>query len=226
MSHLGEPGQGPDPAPAWGLMPRSAGPYGSVIASAADVVRPARMHLDGGLAPDGTRVPAPETVAAMQGREADCPDKWAVASEGWGLGWTLYDWAGTPGYGHDGASTGQYAYLRVVPEAGVRMPEPFAPAAQPPAVDIAPYVGTYRRAGVASSPSPNARARRALSPPLDMDLVPVSETVFAANSFSEDWMPVVFATLPQTRERGRLAPSVKAPGASYVRPAVRPLNHR
>ena len=39
-----------------------------------------------------------------------------------------------------------------------------------------------------------------LSPPLEMDLVPVTETVFAATgagpSFSEDWMPVVFSTLP------------------------------
>jgi hypothetical protein len=37
------------------------------------------------------------------------------------------------------------------------------------------------------------------SPPLEMDLVPVSDTVFAASgagpSFSEDYMPVVFATL-------------------------------
>ncbi|MFI0263711.1 serine hydrolase domain-containing protein [Streptomyces sp. NPDC017056] len=239
MSHLGEPGQDPDPAPAWDLMPRSAGPYGRVIASAADVVRLARMHLDGGLAPDGTRVLAPETVAAMQGRETDCPDKWTVASDGWGLGWTLYDWAGTPGYGHDGASIGQYAYLRVVPEAGVaialltngggarrlyatlfrellgelagvRMPEPFAPAAQPPAVDITPYVGTYRRAGVVITVSEREGSPHLLytfvdgmkdfSPPLDMNLVPVSGTVFAANgagpSFSEDWMPVVFATLP------------------------------
>ncbi|MEV0125136.1 serine hydrolase domain-containing protein [Streptomyces sp. NPDC050703] len=32
MSHLGEPGQDSDPAPSWDLMPRSAGPYGRVIA--------------------------------------------------------------------------------------------------------------------------------------------------------------------------------------------------
>jgi hypothetical protein len=37
------------------------------------------------------------------------------------------------------------------------------------------------------------------SPPLEMDLAPVSDGVFAASgagpSFSEDWMPVVFSTL-------------------------------
>ncbi len=171
MGHLGEPGQAPDPAPEWDMMPRSAGPYGRVLATAGDLVRLARMHLAGGVAEDGTRVLAEETVALMQRRVADCPDKWTVSSDGWGLGWTLYDWNGVAGYGHDGASIGQYGYLRVVPSAGVAvalltngggarevyaalyrellaelagvtMPAPFAPPAQPPTVDFAPLVGT------------------------------------------------------------------------------------
>ncbi|MDH6125046.1 serine hydrolase domain-containing protein [Kitasatospora sp. GP82] len=239
MGHLGEPGQDPDPAPAWDLMPRSAGPYGRVIASAGDVVRLARMHLEGGTAPDGTRVLAAGTVAAMQRREVDVPDKWTVSADGWGLGWSLYDWSGVPGFGHDGASIGQYGYLRVVPEAGVaivlltngggarllyaalfrellgelagvRMPDAFAPAEQPPAVDFAPLAGTYRREGVVITVSERDGAghlvyefvdgMKDFSPPLEMDLVPVSETVFAGSgagpSFSEDWMPVVFSTLP------------------------------
>ena len=37
------------------------------------------------------------------------------------------------------------------------------------------------------------------SPDLEMELVPLSDTVFAGSgggaSFAEDWMPVVFATL-------------------------------
>ncbi|NUP41592.1 MAG: beta-lactamase family protein [Streptomyces sp.] len=238
MGHLGEPGQDPEPAPAWDLMPRSAGPYGRVCATAGDVVRLARMHLDGGAAQDGTRVLAPESVAAMQRREVDVPDKWTVSADGWGLGWTLYDWFGTPGYGHDGASIGQYAYLRVVPEAGVaialltngggarrlyadllqellgelagvRMPDAFAPAAQPPAVDITPLLGTYEREGVVITVSERDGAfhlryefvggMKDFSQPLEMDLIPLSDTVFAASgagpSFSEDWMPVVFSTL-------------------------------
>ncbi|KAK1180405.1 serine hydrolase [Streptomyces sp. NBS 14/10] len=238
MGHLGEEGQDPEPAPAWDLMPRSAGPYGRVCATAGDVVRLARMHLDGGAAQDGTRVLAPESVAAMQRREVDVPDKWTVSADGWGLGWTLYDWFGTPGYGHDGASIGQYAYLRVVPEAGVaialltngggarrlyadllqellgelagvRMPDAFAPAAQPPAVDITPLLGTYEREGVVITVSERDGAfhlryefvggMKDFSQPLEMDLIPLSDTVFAASgagpSFSEDWMPVVFSTL-------------------------------
>ncbi|UNO41131.1 serine hydrolase domain-containing protein [Streptomyces sp. MST-110588] len=243
MGHLGEPGTDPDPAPAWDLMPRSAGPYGRVIASAADVVRLARMHLDGGTAPDGTPVLAPETVTAMQRREVDVPDKWTVSADGWGLGWTLYDWFGTPGFGHDGASIGQYAYLRVVPGAGVaialltngggarqvyaallrellaelagvRMPDAFAPAAQPPAVNLAALLGTYKRAGVVITVSerdgaPHLRyefvdGMKDFSPALEIDLLPVTETVFAGTgagpSFSEDWMPVVFSTLSDGTE--------------------------
>ncbi|MFD8985557.1 serine hydrolase domain-containing protein [Streptomyces sp. NPDC059564] len=239
MGHLGEPGQAPDPAPEWDMMPRSAGPYGRVIATAGDLARLARMHLAGGVAEDGNRVLSQETVALMQHRVVDCPDKWTVSSDGWGLGWTLYDWNGVRGYGHDGASIGQYAYLRVVPSAGVAvalltngggarevyatlyrellaelagvtMPEPFTPPAQPPAVDFAPLVGTYRREGVVITVTERDGAGHALyefvdgmkdfSEPLQIDLLPVTETVFAGTgvgaAFSEDYMPVVFSTLP------------------------------
>ncbi|MGI5347433.1 serine hydrolase domain-containing protein [Streptomyces sp. CA-250714] len=237
MSHLGEPGQEPEPAHAWDLMPRSAGPYGRVIISAGDVARFAKMHLDGGLAPDGTRVLSADAVAAMQRRVVDSPDKWTVSADGWGLGWTLYDWDGTPGFGHDGSAVAQHSFLRVVPHAGVavvlltngggvnglyhdllsellselaavRMPEPFAPPANPPAVDISPMVGTYRREGVITTISRDddgsARIRyefvdgmKDFSPPLEADLIPVSDTVFAAcgSSFGPEAVPVVFSHL-------------------------------
>ncbi|MFE9582510.1 serine hydrolase domain-containing protein [Nocardia sp. NPDC006044] len=239
MSHLGEPGQHPDPAPEWDIMPRAVAPAARVISSAGDMVRFARMHLDGGRAADGRAVLAPETVAAMQHREIDVPDKWTVSADGWGLGWTLYDWNGIKGFGHDGAAIGQYAYLRAVPEAGVavalltngggarrlyaalfeellaelagvEMPESFAPADPPAPVSIDPFVGVYRRAGVVITVSKRDDGSahmlyefvddmKDMSPPLSMDLTPVSATVFAAAgagpSFSEDYMPVVFATL-------------------------------
>lgn len=73
MGHLGEYGEDPAPAPAWDMMPRSAGPYGRVIASAGDVARLAQLHLAGGTAPDGTRVLTPGSVSAMQTREVDSP---------------------------------------------------------------------------------------------------------------------------------------------------------
>jgi len=34
----------------------------------------------------------------------------------WGLGWFLMNWNGTRVFGHDGATIGQFAFLRVVPE--------------------------------------------------------------------------------------------------------------
>ncbi|WP_267242084.1 serine hydrolase domain-containing protein [Streptomyces sp. PR69] len=237
MGHLGDLGQDPDPAPAWDLMPRSAGPYGRVLAAAGDVVRLAKMHLDGGLAADGARLLTHGGVRAMQRREVDVPDKWTVSADGWGLGWTLYDWFGAPGFGHDGASIGQYGFLRVAPEAGVvvvlltnggdarrlyeelfgellrelagvRLPAPFGPPAQPPAVDLAPLTGVYEREGVRITVSEQGGAGRLVyefvggmkdfSPPLEMDLVPVAPQVFAgpgSGAYSADWMPVVFSTL-------------------------------
>lgn len=239
MGHLGDPGVDPDPAPVWDFMPRSAGPYGRVIYSAGDAVRFARMHLDGGTAPNGTRILSAESVAAMQRREVDCPDKWTVSSDGWGLGWTLYDWDGITGYGHDGSAVAQQSYLRIVPHAGVavalltngggarmlyadllrellaelagvRMPDDFAPAAHPPVVDMAPLVGTYQRAGVLLTVSQKkdggghllyefVDGMKDMSPPLDIELIPVSETVFAGAgagpAFSGAHMPVVFSTL-------------------------------
>ncbi|QBD76627.1 hypothetical protein EPA93_11680 [Ktedonosporobacter rubrisoli] len=173
----------------------------------------------------------------MQHCEVDTPDKWTVSSDGWGLGWRLYDWDGVPGFGHDCATIGQYGYLRVVPQAGVilvlltngggarqlyvtlfrellaelagvTMPPDFKPAPQPPVVDITPFIGTYKREGVIITFSERhgkphliyefVDGMKDLSPPLEVDLVPVSETVFAApgsGPFSEDWMPVVFSTL-------------------------------
>lgn len=239
MGHLGEPGQDPDPAPSWDLMPRSAGPYGRVIASAGDLARLARMHLAGGVAQDGTRILSEETVALMQQRVVDCPDKWSVSADGWGLGWTLYDWNGVQGYGHDGASIGQYGYLRVVPAAGVAvalltngggarelyaalcrellaelvgvsMPDAFAPPVTPPEVDLAPLVGAYRREGVVITVTERDGAAhmryefvdgmKDFSEPLQIDLIPVTETVFAGTgvgaAFSEGYMPVIFSTLP------------------------------
>ncbi|MFD9888431.1 serine hydrolase domain-containing protein [Amycolatopsis sp. NPDC059027] len=238
MSHLGEAGQDPDPAPRWDFQSRAIGPAGRVIASAGDLAAFARFHLDGGVAPDGTRLLSEQTVASMQRREVEVPDKWTVSSDAWGLGWTLYDWFGTRGYGHDGAAIGQYAYLRVVPDrgvaialttngggarqlyshlfrelldelAGVRMPEPFGPPSTPPAVDLAPLAGRYRREGAAITVSekdgkPFLRyefvdGMAGMSPPLDVDLTPVTDKVFAGTgagpSFSDGYMPVVFATL-------------------------------
>ncbi|HWO61837.1 MAG TPA: serine hydrolase domain-containing protein [Umezawaea sp.] len=174
MGHTGEPGVDPEPAPVWSL-PRSIGPAGGVVASAADVVRFAEAHLGGGLAPDGTRLLRAETVAAMTSPEVEVPNRWRGPSH-WGLGWELFDWPGGPVFGHSGATIGQYAYLTAVPgtgvaialltnggqvdglhgalthellaeSAGVEMTH-FAPPPDPPEVDFSRHLGVYRSEGL------------------------------------------------------------------------------
>ncbi|MER6050857.1 serine hydrolase domain-containing protein, partial [Streptomyces sp. NPDC001793] len=175
MGHMGEPGETPVPTPLWNMMPRSAGPYGGISATAADVVRFARAFVDGDVAPDGTRVLPAAVVDAMLTREVEMPDQWSLGAH-WGLGWGLFEWDGARGFGHDGSTFGQLAYLRAIPEkglaialltngggaapkvfealcrelcaelAGVTMPG-FAPATEPLAVDTEPFLGSYQREG-------------------------------------------------------------------------------
>lgn len=175
MGHMGEPGEDPVPTPLWNMLPRSAGPYGGISATAADVVRFARMFVDGGTAPDGTRVLSAAAVEAMLTREVEMPDQWFLGAH-WGLGWGLFEWDGARGFGHDGSTFGQLAYLRAIPEkglaialltngggaapkvhealcrelsaefAGVAMPA-FGPADNPPTVDTEPFTGHYLREG-------------------------------------------------------------------------------
>ncbi|MEU4546962.1 serine hydrolase domain-containing protein [Nonomuraea dietziae] len=238
MSHLGELGKEPEPAPVWDMLPRSAGPSGRVLVTAADVVRFARMHLDGGTAPDGTRVLSAASAATMRRRVVDCLDQWTFMAAGWGYGWALYDWDGVAGFGHDGATLGQFSYLRVVPGsgvvaalltngggatglfvelfqellgelAGVRMPAAFAPAVEPQPVDVAALAGTYEREGMRITIGerngvPRLRLQltggnAGFSPPIETDLVAVSDTVLAMPGLgpvSVPWLPLVFGTVP------------------------------
>lgn len=171
MGHVGDPGFMPEPATVWAL-PRSAGSAGLICATAADVVRFARLHLDSGRTADGTELLPADQVAAMQRRETEMPDRWSSGAY-WGLGWSLFDWTGGLVIGHDGSTIGQYAFLRAVPAAGVAIVlltnggvarelyreifqellaelahvevPTFAPPDQPSTVDVSGYAGTYER---------------------------------------------------------------------------------
>lgn len=237
MGHLaGEEGRNPEPAPFWNLLPRSSGPSGGALcATAADLIRFAQVHLNGGLTPDNNRLLTSKSVAAMQHLAAETPDKWTSGNIGWGLGWMIYDWNGVPVFGHDGATIGQNGYLRVVPGCGVaialltnggntdllqsvlfrelfeelagaKMPDTvFEPAPHPLVVDIKPFVGVYKRQGVVMTITERngmlhmlyeiSDGRQIPSPPLEITLSPVSETVFAGAIPGQDWMPVIFSTL-------------------------------
>ncbi|NDL58892.1 serine hydrolase [Phytoactinopolyspora mesophila] len=172
VGHVHQGDEAPRRAPVWGL-PRSGGPAGLIASTVGDVLAFARMHLSGGLAADGTRVLAAESVASMQANEVNLPDPYTVA-DSWGLSWFRLDWNGTRLVGHDGNTIGQSAFLRILPEAGlavtlltngghtrdlyeslvrevfrdlagVEMVTPLAPPADPVPVDITPYLGTYKR---------------------------------------------------------------------------------
>lgn len=174
LGHISLPGQPPTPAPVWGPM-RAGGPAGLICARAADVIAFAQMHLDDGSASDGTRILSQKSVASMQHAEVAVPDRWSHGPIRWGLGWIIFNWEGRKVYGHDGGTIGQYAFLRVVPDAkvavclltngghadelyrelftellrdlaDVRLPAPPQPPADPVTPDAADYLGKYQRA--------------------------------------------------------------------------------
>lgn len=161
--------------PAW-LLPRSIGPAGLITSRVEDVLAFARLHMCGGVADDGTRLLAEDTVAEMQAFQAEVPDK-HVLGDSWGLGWIRFDWNGERLYGHDGNTLGQAAFLRIHPGsgvavtlltnggnthdfyedlyreifaelAGVDMKHPVSVPDEPVDADLAPLVGTYERASV------------------------------------------------------------------------------
>jgi dipeptidyl aminopeptidase/acylaminoacyl peptidase len=176
VGHVGEPGSEPVRAPsAWGL-PRSVGPAGLISATVGDVLTWARAHLNGGVAADGTRILSEASTAAMTEKEAELPDKYTLG-DSWGLGWIRFGWDGRRLIGHDGNTLGQAAFLRVLPDeglavtlltnggntrdlyedlyreifaelAGLEMPRPLEPPAEPVSVDVTPYLGTYERESV------------------------------------------------------------------------------
>ncbi|MEV4313098.1 serine hydrolase [Actinocrispum sp. NPDC049592] len=173
IGHVSEGDGDPVKAPVW-VLQRSAGPAGLITATAADVLAFVRMHLTGGLAPDGSRVLSEKSTEAMAAWQADVPDKY-VLGDSWGLGWFRCDWNSHRLIGHDGNTIGQSAYLRILPSeglavtlltnggtahalyedlyreifaelAGVAMPEMLQPPAEPVTVDLDRHVGTYERA--------------------------------------------------------------------------------
>jgi dipeptidyl aminopeptidase/acylaminoacyl peptidase/CubicO group peptidase (beta-lactamase class C family) len=173
VGHVGEPGEEPKPAPVWAIS-RSMGPAGTIISTVADTLAFAKLHLDGGVAPDGTRLLSEESAALMASKQADLPDKHTLG-DSWGLGWIRFGWDGRRLIGHDGNTIGQSAFLRLLPSEGLAvtlltnggntrdlyqdlyreilleladlsMPAPLAPPADPPTVDLHKHVGRYERA--------------------------------------------------------------------------------
>ncbi|OPC78426.1 serine hydrolase [Embleya scabrispora] len=234
VGHLSEGGGAPTVAPVSGL-PRSLGPAGLISSTAAELLAFARLHLTDGLAADGRRLLAAQYTTAMRERQVDVPDT-ALTGTTWGLGWRLWAVDGQELCGHNGGTVGQLAFLQVLPEhglalalltnggqaeelseelfaeilteaAGIAPAEPFAPPAEPPAVDVDRYVGVYERAAqrdeVSVTPD-GLLLRRELTGPLadtlpdavtELRMVPVAEDVFAVRlPGSPIWRPLIFAS--------------------------------
>ncbi|GAA0464708.1 serine hydrolase [Paractinoplanes deccanensis] len=101
--------------PRW-QFPRSIGPAGGAPAVAPrDLVRLGRMFLAGGTASDGTRLLSADAVTAMTSPQLTLPGVAERGARQRGLGPVLFDWDGTPAYGHDGDTIGQATLWRVVP---------------------------------------------------------------------------------------------------------------
>jgi CubicO group peptidase (beta-lactamase class C family) len=92
VGHLPGADGKPEPASQWGI-PRSAGPAGGVTATVADVLRFARMHLNGGRSADGAAVLSAASTTAMAAHQVELPDKHTVG-DSWGLGWERMGWDG------------------------------------------------------------------------------------------------------------------------------------
>lgn len=104
------PGGAPTRQSRWTLT-RANGPMGGIVATAADLLAFARMHLDGGRAADGTDVLPATLVEAMRQPQVETP----LPGEQQAIGWTVHQWDGTACLGQDANTFGQRAFLRVVP---------------------------------------------------------------------------------------------------------------
>lgn len=94
----------------------SGAPAGSTpVMSASDLIAFTRMHMDGGKAPNGKKLLKKATTKVMRKVHNTVPIPMRDISH-WGLGWMLVQ--GGKYFGHDGATVGQYSYLRAHEETG------------------------------------------------------------------------------------------------------------
>ena len=84
--------------------------------SAPDLLKFADLHLKRGKGDTGERVLSAKSVAEMQKPQVKLAKNTQMGISAWGLGWFLPRWSGKKLYGHDGATLGQFAFLRVFPE--------------------------------------------------------------------------------------------------------------
>ncbi|HWC14247.1 MAG TPA: serine hydrolase domain-containing protein [Actinomycetota bacterium] len=115
VGHIPNPEGPPNVSPIWAFN-RAAHPAGGNISTTIDeLLAFGRLHLNGGVAPDGTRILSEDSVRAMQTAAAPCPEPELLGDQ-WGLGWFLRTQAGPATVAHDGNTHGQTAGLRLIPD--------------------------------------------------------------------------------------------------------------
>jgi CubicO group peptidase (beta-lactamase class C family) len=201
------------------------------VTTAGDLLWFARMHMGG-----GANVLSEASVAAMRVPAVTLPDPDSGTTH-WGLGWELVRRDGEPDLiGHGGDLLGHHAQLTICPDAdlalvllvngdgadriadtlfraalaevGASLPDPVAPPARTPDVDLAAVAGTYATIAVQATLTPagdrlDARFRvvaeriAELLPESQRErrlvLIPLSSTQFVVQpDEDEPWVSAVF----------------------------------
>lgn len=99
-------------------LPRAFGPGGTINSTVRDVLAMAHVFLNGGKAPNGTRVVSAAGLREMLESRVSVPDPYMFGPE-WALGLIVCDWHGETVYASDGSTIGQNARLRILPDANI-----------------------------------------------------------------------------------------------------------
>jgi len=223
-------------APRWQL-PRSNAPAGATLcATPSELITLGRWFL----AADN------RVSAAMRGPAVTVPGVPRHGLHAWGLGPELYDWNGTPAYGHDGGTLGQETMLRIVPghdlvvaictngngwglmqkllpaivadRTGATVPPSPTPPADPPVVDVTPFVGRYAYplaayevhaddGGLRVRTEPRGFAAENGAEPVSRRYVPLSaDTFVAVEGWDGEHATVTFPDGGRFLHAGRAAP--------------------
>ncbi|WP_283133947.1 serine hydrolase domain-containing protein [Rhizohabitans arisaemae] len=148
---LGDDGE-PRVLRPWGCTPTQAAAGETLCTSAADLIRFARIFLDG-----GAGVLSPESVTIMQSPQVEVPG--TLLAESWGVGPYIKNWHGTRLYGHTGTNEGGSSQLLWLPGPGAafatlsNVPEQGYPLAEELAAVLFPELWGVRHA---APPEPSA----------------------------------------------------------------------
>lgn len=108
--------QEPKPAAVWALARSTAAAGAMFSMSAQDLLVFAKLHLDGGVGPDGRMLLSEQSAQAMRETQVVLP-RTATFDPAWGLGWAIYNLdGGGQLIGHTGSTIGQAAFLHTAPE--------------------------------------------------------------------------------------------------------------